>query len=338
MIHHTRTIQDRILLVIKGLVMGAANKVPGVSGGIVAIVAGFYEEFIGSLKKFDAKAFRHLKSFQFSKFFNHINGVFLGLLFLGMIISYFSVSRLLDLALLHYEIQVWGLFFGMILGSVYILLKDFGEWNRSTVAFAFLGLATGLTLSFIEPARGNDHLLFVFLCGVIGVTGMTLPGLSGSFLVLLLGNYVLLLVDSVNALFETITSLLRGDFESAFSSKQMYYLKIITSFSLGSLTGLISLSHLLHYLLKNFKNNTNAILIGFISGSLGVVWPWKETLYRLGFNQEILLNSGGKPIVSSYARYLPQIENSTTWWTILCIIVGAIVVIILEYYGHKKRK
>ena len=179
MIHHTRTIQDRILLVIKGLVMGAANKVPGVSGGIVAIVAGFYEEFIGSLKKFDAKAFRHLKSFQFSKFFNHINGVFLGLLFLGMIISYFSVSRLLDLALLHYEIQVWGLFFGMILGSVYILLKDFGEWNRSTVAFAFLGLATGLTLSFIEPARGNDHLLFVFLCGVIGVTGMTLPGLSG---------------------------------------------------------------------------------------------------------------------------------------------------------------
>lgn len=338
MIQNQRTIQDRILLVIKGLVMGAANKVPGVSGGIVAIVAGFYEEFIGSLKKFDAKALGYIKQFEFTKFFNHINGGFLGLLFLGMIISYFSVSRVLDLALVHYEIQVWGLFFGMILGSVYILFKDFERWNRSSATFAIIGLITGLTLSFIEPAKGNDHLLFVFLCGVIGVTGMTLPGLSGSFLVLLLGNYVLLLVDSVNALYETISSIFRGDFESAFSTKQVYYLKIITSFAIGSLTGLISLSHLLHYLLKKFKNNTNAILIGFISGSLGVVWPWKETLYKYGPNQELLVNLGGKPIVNNYNRYLPTIDESITWWTILCIIVGVVIVIALEYYGHKKRK
>ena len=128
MIPQTRTIQDRILLVIKGLVMGAANKVPGVSGGIVAIVAGFYEEFIGSLKKFDTKAFQYLKKLQFSKFFNHVNGGFLGLLFLGMIISYFSISRLLDLALIHYEIQVWGLFFGMILGSKRFFLVFFLQY------------------------------------------------------------------------------------------------------------------------------------------------------------------------------------------------------------------
>lgn len=338
MSQHTRTIQDRFFLVIKGIVMGAANKVPGVSGGIVAIVAGFYEEFIGSLKKFDAKAFGHIKKLEFTLFFNHINGRFLSLLFLGMIISYFSVSKLLDLAIVHFETQVWGLFFGMILGSIYILLKDFEGWNRGSTTFAIIGLVIGLTLSFIEPAKGNDHLLFVFMCGVIGVTGMTLPGLSGSFLVLLLGNYVLLLVDAVNALFETISSIFRGDFESAFSTKQIYYLKIITSFSLGSLVGLISLSHLLHYLLKKFRNNTNAILIGFISGSLGVVWPWKETIYKYGFNQELLINSGGKPIVSNYVRYLPEIDKMSVWLTILCIIAGGIIVIVLEYYGHKKRK
>jgi uncharacterized membrane protein len=254
-----------------------------------------------------------------------------------MIISYFSVSQLLDLALVHYETLVWACFFGMILGSVYLLIKDFQEWNRGSILFMIVGFLTGLTLSFVEPANGNDHLLFVFFCGVIGVTGMTLPGLSGSFLVLLLGNYVLLLVDSVNALYDTLLSLIRGDFEKAFSTKQLYYLKIITSFSLGSLAGLISLSHLLHYLLNHFRNNTNAVLIGFISGSLGVVWPWKETLYKYGSNQELLLNSGGKPIVSNYQRYLPDLNLSASWWAILCIIVGITMVIVLEYYGHKKR-
>ena len=208
----TRTFTDKILLVLKGLAMGAANKVPGVSGGVVAFVAGFYEEFIYSLQKINLKAFKLLISGRFNSLYRYVNGKFLGLLILGMLISYFSVSKLLDYFIVHYELYVWAAFFGMIIGSIYYISKDFGEWNRNSILFAILGIIAGIAISFLEPARENDNLWFVFVCGMISVSGMTLPGLSGSFILILVGNYVLLLVDSVNALYDTIAEVILFDF------------------------------------------------------------------------------------------------------------------------------
>ena len=192
--HQPRTISDKFLLFIKGLAMGAANKVPGVSGGIVAFVVGFYEEFIYSLQKFNVKAIKLIIGGRFRSFYRYVNGPFLSLLILGMLFSYFSVSQLLDYFLERKELYVWSAFFGMIIGSIYFISKDYEHWNRRTVPAGVLGLLIGISISFLSPARENDNLWFIFFCGIISVSGMTLPGLSGSFILILLGNYVLLLV------------------------------------------------------------------------------------------------------------------------------------------------
>ncbi len=170
-----RTPGDQIFLVIKGLAMGAANKVPGVSGGIVAFVAGFYEEFIYSLQKVNLKAFKLLINGRFRSFYRYINGKFLGLLIFGMLVSYFSVSRILDYFIARKELYVWAAFFGMIIGSIYYISRGF-SWNRKTVVSAVIGLIAGISISFLSPARENTNLFFVFLCGIISVSGMTLPG------------------------------------------------------------------------------------------------------------------------------------------------------------------
>ncbi len=188
--------------------MGAANKVPGVSGGVVAFVAGFYEEFIYSLQKINFKAFKLLVNGRFRSLYIYVNGKFLGLLILGMVISYFSVSKLLDYFIVHYELYVWAGFFGMIIGSIYYISKDFDDWTKQLIGFVLLGIMAGIGISFLEPATENDNLFFVFFCGIVGVSGMTLPGLSGSFILILFGNYVLLLVDSVNALFDIIAGVI----------------------------------------------------------------------------------------------------------------------------------
>ena len=193
--------------------MGAANKVPGVSGGVVAFVMGFYEEFIYSLKQFNSKALKLLFRGQLNAFYTHINGSFLMLLFFGMIISYFSVSKLLDYLIIHYELYVWSVFFGMIIGSIYHINKGFNSWSSTTISSLIIGIVLGLSISFLDPASQNDNLWFVFLCGIISVCGMTLPGFSGSFILILLGNYVLLLVDSVNALYDTFADIVVGNFE-----------------------------------------------------------------------------------------------------------------------------
>lgn len=332
-----RNLQDNIFLFLKGLAMGAANKVPGVSGGIVAFVGGFYEEFIHALKKVNKKAFFLLVSGRFKSFYYYINGPFLWILLMGMIVSYFSVSKVLDYFLITQETYVWSLFFGMILGSVYYISKQFKQWNSSTVIWGLIGLGIGVSISFLSPAKENDHLLFVFFCGMISVSGMTLPGLSGSFILILLGNYVLLLVDSVNALYDTFFEIIQGDFSFWNDPKRLKTLKILTVFTLGSTVGLVTLSHLISVVLKRFNAITTAIIIGFISGSLGVVWPWKETIYKLNELGKPLLDSNQHKIILNYQRYIPSIQETATWWAIFWMGIGFVILMALESYAHKKK-
>ena len=334
---NTKTFSGKLFLVLKGLGMGAANKVPGVSGGVVAFVAGFYEEFIYSLKRVNGKAFKLLLTGRFKSFFDYINGQFLSLLFLGMLVSYFSVSKILDYLILHYELYVWSVFFGMIVGSIYYINKDFSDWNNKTILSLALGILLGVGISFLNPARENDNLIFVFFCGIISVSGMTLPGFSGSFILILLGNYVLLLVDSVNALYDSISDILGGNFDFIYDENRIKMLKVLAVFTLGSLTGLVTFSHLLSYILKHYKSITIASIIGFIVGSLGVVWPWKKTIYKHLDNGQLMRDSAGEKIIENYKRYIPELSTET-YYAIGFIVLGLAIVIGLEIYGQTRKK
>ena len=335
--HTPRTFSDKFFLVIKGLCMGAANKVPGVSGGIVAFVGGFYEEFIYSLRKINTKAFKLLFNGRFGSFYRYINGKFLSLLIFGMLVSYFSVSKLLDFFLEKKELYVWAAFFGMIIGSIYYIAKDFDGWNKKTIGSGLIGLIIGVSISFLSPAKENDNLIFIFFCGIISVSGMTLPGLSGSFILILLGNYVLLLVDSVNSLYDTFSEVFKGDFSFVKNEKRLKTLKILAVFTLGSATGLVTLSHFLGYLLKHYKKVTTALIIGFITGSLGVLWPWKLTIFKTDGLGNPLLDSNNDPIILNYRRYWPSISEMETWGAIFFIIFGIFVLLSLDWYGRNRK-
>ena len=226
----------------------------------------------------------------------------------------------------------------MVIGSIYHIGKDFAPWNKSTVPAGIIGLIIGVSISFLNPARENDNLLFIFFCGIISVSGMTLPGLSGSFILILLGNYVLLLVDSVNALYDTFSEIFSGDFSFWKNEERMQILKILGVFTLGSITGLVTFSHLLSYLLKHFKAITTAVLLGFITGSLGVLWPWKRTVFKLDEVGNPLLDSNGDRIILNYTRYFPNMAEAETWWAILFILIGILVLLILDWYGNNRQK
>ena len=317
--------------------MGAANKVPGVSGGIVAFVGGFYEEFIYSLQKVNLKAFKLLLNGRFKAFYRYTNATFLILLITGMLISYFSISRLLDFFLAKKELYVWAAFFGMIIGSIYYISKDFEGWSKKTLAAGAIGLIVGVSISFLSPARENDNLIFIFFCGIISVSGMTLPGLSGSFILILLGNYVLLLVDSVNSLYDTFSEVFKGDFSFVKNTERMSTLKILAVFTLGSATGLVTLSHFLGYLLKHYKKVTTAVIIGFITGSLGVLWPWKRTIFKTDGLGNTLLDSNDDPVILNYQRYWPNIMDMETWGAIFFIVFGIFVLLSLDWYGRNRK-
>lgn len=336
--HQPRTFLDNFFLVIKGLCMGAANKVPGVSGGIVAFVGGFYEEFIYSLQKVNSKAFKLLLNGRFRSFYQYTNGQFLVLLILGMLISYFSISRVLDYFLEQKELYVWAAFFGMILGSIHYIAKDFNQWNQKTITSGIIGLIVGISISFLSPATQNDNLIFIFFCGIISVSGMTLPGLSGSFILILLGNYVLLLVDSVNALYDTMSEVFSGNFSFLDNSQRMHTLKILAVFTLGSATGLVTFSHLLSYVLKHYKTISTAVILGFITGSLGVLWPWKRTMYKMDAAGNPLLDSNGDKIVLNYERFFPDLASPETWWALFFVILGILVLLVLDWYGKNRKE
>ena len=303
--------------------MGIANKVPGVSGGIVAIVTGFYPEFLYSLKRLNFNAFFMLITGKFKQFYRYTNALFLSLIALGIVLSYFTVSRVLDIALIHYEQYVKALFFGMVVMSVLVLIRDFKKWELKFLFFSSIGLLVGVTLTFLEPAAENRNLLFVFFCGFVSIIGMTLPGLSGSFLLILLGNYALLLVDAVNAVWEFVVKLIQNP--SAFSALAQEYnelLTILVIFIVGSIVGLVGISNLLHYIIIRFEHRLNALIIGFIIGSLPILWPWSD--FRLLTNPNELTTT---------------IESTglNLFFSIVWIGVGLFIVFILDVYDRKRQ-
>ena len=329
-----RTNKDFILLILKGAAMGLANKIPGVSGGIVALITGFYQELIETFKSFNINSLLLLRNGRINDFFKATNSKFLICIFSGVIFSFFSVSLILDYYMINFEKQVLGLFFGMILSSVYFIIKKISSYYQlKNIAITILGFVFGFSIILIDPGIERKSLLFIVLCGFISISGMTLPGLSGSYLLLIIGNYKLILVDSVNNLLFIIRDLLQLNFEFLNNNEKVFMLKVIVLFSLGSLIGLITLSNILSFLLRKYNDLTISLLSGFIIGTLPSIWPWKKIDESIINESDVNSNIFSNILLSK--PYFPNQLNSENLYILLFIFFGILIIVILEKYGSK---
>ena len=326
-----RNKKDLFILLIKSILMGTANKLPGISGGLVALITGFYNEMINTFKKINFKIFTYIIKGNIREFNNNYNGLFLITILLGIVISYFTTSQILDYFFKISELNVWSVFYGMIIASIIILTKKNNIKNKKEIIFFALGLFVGLIISLSEPLSENKNILFVFFCGFISICGMVIPGISGSFLLILLGNYKLLLVDSVNEFFELIKNIfgLQNSNEIDFE-----LIKILIVFCLGSIIGLIILSNLLSYLIKKYTNQINQLIIGFVIGSLLIIWPWRKVY----IDSDSTINSlNNLEIINNYLGYLPDLSQSNNIIALIWILIGLLFVIYIEKYASRKK-
>ena len=241
-----------IITGLKGFLMGAANVVPGVSGGTIALLTGIYSEIIDSINSLMVPAtYKKLLHGNFREFWKSINGSFLTALLIGVILSIFSLAKLMEYVLAYYPIQTWGFFFGMIAASAVVMLLDIKDWKASDFIWTVIGAALGVAVCTLSPTTTPDTALFVFLCGAIAICTMILPGVSGSFVLLILGKYEYIM-SAVSAL-DT---------------------KVLGVFGLGCIIGILAFSKFLHWTLERFERQTMLILVGFVIGSLIKVWPW----------------------------------------------------------------
>ena len=314
--------------------MGAANVIPGVSGGTIALITNIYEDFINALKSCNGTAIKLLLTGQFKEFSNHINLPFLAAILIGIVISIFSIAKLFEFLLEEYPPQIWGFFFGLVLASVYYIAKTVNNWNYKNIFALLIGTAIALAISFLNPAPiENTNYLFIFICGVIGICGMILPGLSGSYILMLMGNYQLLMVTSINSLFDFLKAISTLDWNVLASHPEMSkHLIYFILFLLGSVIGIIAFSHFIAWIFKRYHNATLALLTGFVFGSLSIIWPWKKELFHNN-----LLDRHGEPMLIGYQRYLPEIFTSSDVWVITCMLLGISSIVLIEFLANKSK-
>jgi len=299
--------KDFFILILKGAGMGAANVIPGVSGGTVALITGIFEKLINSIKSFDLKAVKLLLSGNFKEFAEYINLTFLIAVFLGIGISIITFARVLDFLFTNYPILIWSFFFGLILSSVYFVSKTITKWDFSVIAIFIIGAAIAVTISLMKPASENDAIWYLIICGIIAAASMILPGLSGSFVLILLGNYQLIMITAVKEL------------------NLMILLPVVA----GAGIGLIGFSHFLSWIFNKYKNQTIAILSGFILGSLTILWPWKDEIKQtFGVGEQV------KEKVIGYNWHIPNFDMEFVL-AISLMIIGYIAIWLMEKYASK---
>lgn len=294
--------------------MGAADVVPGVSGGTIAFVSGIYEELLDSIRSINIHALTVLKSQGFSAFWRAINGNFLFVLFSGILLSIASLARVVSYSLEHHPILIWSFFFGLIVASIIYIFRQLPHLRWQEWLGLWLGTLVALGVSFVPRVQGSDDLLAVFCAGAVAICAMILPGISGSFILLLLGMYPVMI--------------------SAISDFQW---QILLVFVLGCGCGLMVFSRVLSWLLHHHYSATISVLTGFLVGSLLIVWPWKESL-------EVMVDNKGREVMLSYHLLMPGTYGEVTGIdpntiaAVGCMLFGLILVLALEYVGGKRKK
>lgn len=300
-----RGLKDYAMLTLKGIGMGAADVVPGVSGGTIAFIVGIYDELIDSIKSINGNSLKLFFTGKWGAFWKAINGNFLFSLILGIAVSVFSLAKVITWLLTDHPILVWAFFFGLVLASTWFVGKDIKEWNMKTMPAFVIGVAVAYYITVATPAETPSNLLFIFLCGAIAICAMILPGISGSFILVLLGKYFYIM--------EAVKSL---------------DIVVLLVFMAGACIGITSFSRVLSYALKNFRNITLAVLTGFMLGSLNKVWPWKETVETFKDSHGVV-----KPLVET--NILP---NQYIVEAVVLMAVGFFLVYFLEKLSARSAK
>lgn len=309
-----RTIKNYFTLALKGMGMGAADVVPGVSGGTIAFITGIYEELINSIKSLNLNAVKLFFRGKFAEFWQAINGTFLISVFLGVGISIFSLAKGLEFLLNNYPILVWSFFFGLIVASAIYVSRSIEKWNAETVIAGIIGIGVAYGITIITPAEANTSYWFIFLSGSIAICAMILPGISGSFILVLLGMYKFIL--------EAV-----GNMEIA----------IILTFLLGAVVGIISFSNVLSWLLKKYHNLTIAVLAGFMVGSLNKVWPWKEVTKTIIDRHGELKPIAERNILPGTYEQITG-DEALLLGAVILVLVGFALIFVIEGLGKKLKK
>ena len=305
-----RRLLDYFIISLKGLAMGAADAVPGVSGGTIAFISGIYEELIATISNVNISLFKTLFTEGFRAFWKQLNGNFITALLIGIIVSFVSFMKLAKYLIEHHPILIWSFFFGLIVASIFFVGKQITKWKVNTVIMLIFGAIVAYYITTLPSLGDNENSFYLFIAGAIAICAMILPGISGAFILVVLGAYKSLSV-AINDL----------------------DIKRIAIFAIGAIVGLLSFSKILKWLFKHYHNLTLAILTGFIIGSLNKVWPWKEILTTR-------LNSKGEKVPVLEQSILPSSYEGDpqVMFAIGLMVIGFLSILILEKIGSKSIK
>ena len=287
----------------KGLGVGSANVIPGVSGGTIALITGIFERLINALKSCNLTAIKLFFTGKFKEFAEHIDLWFLVSVGSGVLVAILSIARLFEFLFAEYPIYLWSFFFGMILVSIYYVGITIEKFNWKVLVSFVIGTAIALLIAFGTPAKENSNFIYLMICGAVATCSMILPGLSGSFVLVLMGNYQLIMIDAVNDL----------------------NLKILLPVVVGGVVGLLAFSHLLSWIFKNYRDITIAVLTGFILGSMPIIWPWKN---------DVITYFGSEAKVTGYEYYLPEL-NLDFSIALVIMLIGAALIVLTEKMAKK---
>lgn len=302
--------KDSALLALKGFCMGMADIVPGVSGGTVALVTGVYDRLLESISNVNKTFVTHLLKGQIKAALEHINFAFLLPLGIGIFTAIISMAKVMHYLMANYSVYTWSLFFGLILASILFVAKQVEDLKKPLhIGLIVIGTGVGYGVVSLIPVQTPDTLLAVFLSATVAICAMILPGISGSFILLILGKYMF------------ITSAIKAPFASG-------SLPIIMTFGVGALVGLLSFSKLLNYLLKHWHNPVMCMLVGFMIGSMKKIWPWREVI-----SQKVIR---GKVKVLEDAVVWPTSFGTEEIWAFGLMIFGIVLVFAIESLTHKK--
>ena len=280
-----------------GIAIGGANIIPGLSGSTIALLLNVFCRLIESIKSIDFKTIRLLLYGRFREFSRQSDFRFLLAIFIGVLLGGILLARILGYLLVHYQIGTWAFFFGLVLASVFFVGKRITCWSLFSILAFFLGTITAFVITTLPIAHSNASFGYLLLCGIIAIFCMILPGLSGSYVLILLGNYQLILLEGIGQL----------------------QFNILLPFVLGAFIGVLAFSHIISYLLQKYYNQTISVLCGFILGSLYSLWPWKREIVQIQNSSKVI----------KYEYFIPQMDFSG-WTAIMLILLGAMLLILLE--------
>jgi putative membrane protein len=318
---------------LKGFFMGAANIVPGVSGGTIAFITDIYEKLVDSIQGFDTLALKRFFRGQWSLLANQINLSFLITLLIGIVIATFGLAQLMEYLLEHHTVPLWAFFFGLILASALVIIKQISRWTAGNVASLVIGIGIAYYITSLTMIQTPDSGLYLFFAGALAMATMILPGVSGSYVLLIMDKYgyVISLITSINGGIKSCLEALFagniGAIPGIIISLPLFPLFIFTA---GAIVGVVGVAKLLSWLLKRFYTLTITFLTGFMVGSLNKIWPWKETL-------EWYTDPRGKRKPLEQVNILPPEYDTTFWIAIFVAVVGFAAVYAIEYFGQQRE-